>query len=138
MPSSDPVAYALEPDLAVEEFWLVMRASGLAERRPAADAVRDAAMLRKTSLIATARVDGKLVGIARALTDFAWHCYLADLAVDPVHGGAGIGRALIAFMHAAAGPDTTLNLIAAPAAVGFYERIGLVRPSAAFVIPRRS
>ncbi len=130
------LVYTLEADLPVAEFHAVMRASGLSERRPAEDPARDDAMLRHTSLIATARVDRALVGVARALTDFGWHCYLADLAVDRAHAGRGIGRALVVFVHAEAGSGTTLNLLAAPAAVGFYEAIGFERHPAAFIVPR--
>ncbi len=134
MPISD-VSYAIEPTLAVDAFVTVLRASGLAERRPVDDTPRIAAMLANADLIATARVGGELVGVARAITDFVRDCYLSDLAVDRPHAGRGIGRALLAYIHAAAGAGTTLILTAAPGAVGFYERIGLERPEA-FVIPR--
>ena len=134
MPTAEPV-YALEPALAAPEFLAVLHASGLAARRPVDDPVRIAAMLANAGLIATARIDGTLVGVARALTDHVRDCYLSDLAVSRAHMGRGIGRALIAFVHAAAGPQTTLTLIAAPQAVVFYERLGLARPDA-FTIPR--
>lgn len=75
------------------------------------------------------------MGVARAITDFVRDCYLSDLAVDRTHAGRGIGRALLAYIHAAAGAGTTLILTAAPGTVGFYERIGLERPEA-FVILR--
>jgi len=131
--------YALEPGLAAAAFVAVLRASGLAERRPVDDPERIAAMLANADLIATARaVDGTLLGVARALTDYAHACYLADLAVDRAHAGRGIGRALIAFVHAAAGAGTLLNLIAAPGAATFYDRIGLARHPAAFTVPRRT
>ncbi len=135
MPTAEPI-YALEPDLGPVEFLAVLHASGLAARRPVDDPARIAAMLASAQLIATARVDGAIVGVARAITDYARDCYLCDLAVDRAHIGHGIGRALIAYVHAAAGPQTTLTLIAAPAAVSFYERIGLERPNA-FTIPRQ-
>ena len=127
--------YALEPDLAAAEFIAVLRASGLAERRPVDDLPRIIRMLANADLIATARAGDELVGVARAITDFARDCYLSDLAVDRAHAGRGIGRALITYVHAAAGAGTTLVLTAAPGAIGFYERIGLARPDA-FIIPR--
>ena len=129
--------YALEPGLAAAAFVAVLRASGLAERRPVDDPERIAAMLANADLIATARAaDGTLLGVARALTDYAHACYLADLAVDRAHAGRGIGRALIAFVHAAAGAGTLLNLIAAAGTPTLYDRIGLARRRAAFTVPR--
>jgi hypothetical protein len=43
---------------------------------------RIAKMLEHGNLMITARDGKKLIGIARSLTDFAFCCYLSDLAVD--------------------------------------------------------
>jgi hypothetical protein len=37
------------------------------------------------NLVVTARDEGKLVGVARSLTDFLYVCYLSDLAVDATY-----------------------------------------------------
>jgi hypothetical protein len=42
-------------------------------------------MLWHADPIVTARVDDHLVGVARALTDVSFCCYLSDLAVDRAH-----------------------------------------------------
>lgn len=120
-----PVYYRVEPDLSVEEFQAVLMASGLGARRPVDDTARLARMLARASLVVTARVEGQLVGVARAVTDFAYCCYLSDLAVADLFQRQGIGRRLIAETHAAAGEETTLVLVAAPAADDAYRRIGL-------------
>ncbi len=39
-------------------------------------------MCENANLIVTARLDGKLIGVARSITDFAYCTYLSDLAVD--------------------------------------------------------
>ena len=39
-------------------------------------------MLEHADIIVTARVTGQLVGVSRAVTDFAFCTYLSDLAVD--------------------------------------------------------
>ena len=79
------ILYALEPDLPATEFRAVLVASTLGERRPVDDLARLDRMLREADLVVTAR-DGKhLVGIARALTDFSYSCYLSDLAVDAAY-----------------------------------------------------
>jgi hypothetical protein len=76
------LVYALEPTLTAEEFQAVLIASTLAARRPADDLARLDKMLRNAQIIVTARHNGRLVGISRAITDFAFCCYLSDLAVD--------------------------------------------------------
>lgn len=101
-------------------------ASTLGERRPVGDLDRLAAILRHADLVVTARHEGRLVGVARAITDFSYCCYLSDLAVDGSFQRQGIGRRLIAETHAGAGADTTLILVAAPAAAGCYPAIGMV------------
>ena len=130
------IRFALEPGLTAEEFRAVLLASTLGERRPVADLPRLETMLRQADLVVTARSAGHLVGISRALTDFAFCCYLSDLAVDVAFQHQGIGKRLIAETHRAAGPITSLILVAAPAAEGYYPKIGLQAVKSAWVIPR--
>lgn len=47
------------------------------------------------SYVVTARRDGRLVGLARALSDGATVCYLQDVLVHPAEQRHGIGRALV-------------------------------------------
>lgn len=131
------ISYALEPDLSVEEFTAVLTASTLAERRPVNDAARIERMLREADVIVTARRDGKLVGVSRAITDFSFCCYLSDLAVDETFQKQGIGKELIAQTHKEAGTQTTLILIAAPAAEKYYTKIGM-EPAPCYVIKKTS
>ena len=95
------------------------------------------AMLRNASLIVTARQDGRLVGIARALTDFAYCTYLSDLAVDVAVQRQGVGKRLLQEAHERAGLHTTLILLAAPAAREYYPRIGMTRHDSCWITPGR-
>lgn len=131
------IAYAVEPDLSAAAFLDVLHRSGLAERRPVDDRPRIEAMLRRADLIVTARADGRLVGVARSVTDFAYCCYLSDLAVDRALQGRGIGTALVRRTRAEAGggaPDPGIRciLLSAPAAVDFYIKVGLERHERCF------
>ena len=132
----DEVAYQLEPDLGLDEFLDLLQRSTLAERRPVDEPETLRAMLRNADILATARIDGRLVGISRALTDFAWCTYLSDLAVDEAHQRRGIGRELIRRTHEAAGLQTTLILLAAPKARAYYPRIGMQAHDSCWIIPR--
>jgi GNAT superfamily N-acetyltransferase len=128
------VAYQLEPELGPTEFIDLLVRSTLAERRPVHEAATIEAMLANASLILTARVAGKLVGVSRALTDFAFCTYLSDLAVDEAYQRRGIGRELIRRTHDAAGRRTHLILLAAPKARDYYPHIGMTRHDSCWVV----
>jgi GNAT superfamily N-acetyltransferase len=123
-----------EASLAAPEFLDVLRRSGLDERRPVDDPERIAAMAANANLVVTARDGGRLVGVARSGTDFAYFCYCSDLAVDRAYQGRGIGRQLLAATRAELHPKATLYLISAPKAVSFYEHIGMTRLDRCFAI----
>ncbi|HEY7170954.1 MAG TPA: GNAT family N-acetyltransferase [Vicinamibacterales bacterium] len=128
------ITYQLEPDLVPAEFIDLLVRSTLAERRPIHDLSRIRAMLTNADVVATARADGRLVGVSRAVTDFAYCVYLSDLAVDVAFQRQGIGRELIRRTHEAAGLATHLILVAAPKAVGYYPHIGMERHDSCWVI----
>lgn len=130
------VTYQREPSLLPEEFIDVLRRSTLAERRPVNDVDRIRAMIENADLVVTARLDGRLVGMARAITDFAFCTYLADLAVDEAYQRQGIGRELIRRTHEAAGLHTAFILLAAPKAQSYYPHIGMTRHESCWVVPR--
>ncbi|GBU18614.1 MULTISPECIES: GNAT family N-acetyltransferase [Methylobacterium] len=129
---SGAVAYAVEPDLDAASFQEVLVASGLASRRPAEFLERLGRMLAGADLVVTARIDGRLVGVARTLTDFSFCAYLSDLAVARDVQGLGIGQGLIEATRQAAGPEVSLLLTAAPGVEGYYARIGMPRVAHAF------
>ena len=132
----DPVSFALEPDFAPTEFIDVLRRSGLAERRPVDQADRILGMLDHASILAVARESsGRAVGVARAISDFTYCTYLSDLAVDRDFQRQSIGRALIQRVRDAGGGNATLVLLAAPAAVGYYPRLGLERHGSCWTMP---
>ena len=129
--------YAVEPDLTVAEFRQVLVESTLGERRPIDEPERLEQMLRGADLIVTARIDGVLVGVARSVTDFAFCCYLSDLAVIKHAQGRGIGRRLIEETRERCGGIwVSVHLHAAPGAVTFYESIGMPRNADAFSYKR--
>ena len=132
------VAYALEPNLAAEAFIDVLVRSTLAERRPVHDLSAINGMLRNADVIVTARVDGLLVGVSRAITDFSFCTYLSDLAVDEKFQSQGIGQELIQRTHEAAGLNTTLILLAAPKAMTYYPHIGMTKHESCWFIPRQA
>lgn len=118
--------------LDIAEVVSVYRASGLAERRPVDDTDRFTTMVRGSNLVVTARVDDRLVGIARSITDGAYATYLSDIAVDREFQRRGIGVDLIRVTQEAA-PRAKLILLSAPAAVEYYPHIGFTQHPSAWV-----
>ena len=119
------VTYQAEPNLRPTDFIDALQRSGLAERRPIEYPDQISGMLQHADIILTARCEGLLVGVSRAITDFSFCTYLSDLAVDQAFQRRGIGQELIRQTHLAAGRHTRLILLAAPAAESYYPRIGL-------------
>jgi predicted N-acetyltransferase YhbS len=132
------IVYAVEPDLPAEAFRAILIASTLSERRPVGDLERLDRMLRQADIIVTARDEERLVGISRAVTDFAYCCFLSDLAVDVAYQHQGIGKCLIDETRTRAGECTTLILVAAPAAETYYPKIGMRQRPSCWEIPRTS
>ena len=129
----DEIDWAVEPDLSAAEFADVLTRSTLAERRPVDEPDTIEAMVRHADVIVTARIDGLLIGVSRAISDFAFCTYLSDLAVDTAHQRRGIGRELIRRTHEAAGAGTKLILLAAPQAAAYYPHIGMERHDSCWV-----
>ena len=117
------IEYKTTPDLDVDAAIELYVASTLGERRPVGDRRRMEIMLRSADIIITAWDGELLVGVARSITDWVWTTYLADLAVRLSHQRHGIGKELMRRTQAAA-PEAKILLLAAPAAVDYYPRVG--------------
>ena len=89
------ITYRLGNDLDLDAVIELYRASTLGERRPVDDRERMKLMIANANLVVTAWDGGKLVGIARSVSDFSYATYLSDLAVRASHQKHGIGRELI-------------------------------------------
>lgn len=121
-------------DLDLDEVLAVYHQSGLGERRPVQDRDRMAAMVREANLVVVAReADGTLIGIARSISDFSYVTYLSDIAVIRRHQRSGVGTALLDATRQQA-PDTKVVLLSAPAATGYYPRVGFTRHDSAWVL----
>jgi GNAT superfamily N-acetyltransferase len=128
------ILYTREKSLTVDEFATLLGRTSLGARRPLHDRECLGAMLRHASLLCTAWDGDRLVGVARSVTDFAYCCYLSDLAVDESYQRQGIGRKLIELTRSALGKHARLILVAAPQATEYYPHLGFhPHPSAWFL-----
>jgi predicted N-acetyltransferase YhbS len=127
------IIYKIEEHLDPHEFIDVLNRSTLGERRPVNDFKRISEMCKNANLIITARIDGKLVGVARSITDFVYCTYLSDLAVDDAYQNKGIGKKLIAETKKHS-TQAKLILLSAPAAVDYYPKIGMEKHKYCFIL----
>lgn len=127
------IEYKIENNLGVEEFSDILISSTLGERRPIDDPARLHTMLKYANLIVTARYNELLVGVSRAITDFAYCTYLSDLAVDKAYQKKGIGTELIRRTQLEA-PEAKLILLSAPAAIDYYPKIGMIHHEHCFYL----
>jgi len=129
------IIYQQESSFELDEMLRVYRASGI--NRPTEDSARMAIMLASANLIVTARHDGKLVGLARCLSDKAYVVYICDLLVDKAYQQQGIGKALLAAVQHATGPQVQQLLRSAPSAMLYYPQQGFETITNAFAIQRQ-
>jgi len=127
------IVYAIESNLNSSEFIDVLNRSTLGERRPVDDFSRIIKMCENANLIVTARLDGKLIGVARSITDFVYCTYLSDLAVDVAYQKKKIGKKLIEETKKQA-PQAKLILLSAPAAIDYYPQIGMKKHNHCFIL----
>lgn len=126
------IIYQVEKDLNVEEFRNLLIRSTLGERRSIDDNNKLEKMCENADIMLTARFEGKLVGVARSLSDFVYATYLSDLAVDKAFQKLGIGKKLIAETKKLV--QGKLILLSAPAAIEYYAKIGMKQFEYTFIL----
>ena len=125
------LTYRTNHPVSRAQFIALLQKTSLGARRPLAEAERIDAMLQNADLLISAWDDDRLVGIARAVTDYAYCCYLSDLAVDEAWQRRGICQELLATLKQALHPQCKIILLAAPQATDYYPHIGFTQhPSA--------
>lgn len=83
--------------------------------------------LRDSHTLVTARVAGRLVGIANAISDGHLVVYYPHLLVHPEFKRRGIGRKMVEAMNAIYGSFHQQMLTADGEAIEFYKAVGFVR-----------
>jgi len=131
------ITYRTDAHITSGQFIDILKRSTLDERRPVNSPERIQKMLDHANILVTAWDGNLLVGVSRALTDFSFCCYLSDLAVDTGYQKKGIGKRLVKETHHVAGGLTTLILLAAPAAAGYYPKIGMEQFTDCFIVRRK-
>lgn len=126
------IVYAREQSLSVADYVAVLSETTLRDKRPLQNTKRIAEMLGGANFIVTAREDGQILGLARCITDHAWICYCAELAVKESAQRRGTGKGILDACWDLLGPRIGFSLFSEPGALAFYERAGLTRLDSGF------
>lgn len=129
------ILFTIETELNIDEAIALYIASGI--KRPTDQPERMQLMLQHANLIISARQDGRLLGLARCLTDYSFMVYIADLLVDIAWQRQGIGARLLAEVQRVTGPQVQQLLLSAPSAMEYYPKVGFSPLSNAFAIARK-
>jgi predicted N-acetyltransferase YhbS len=104
--------------------------------RPTHDKERIQKIYDNSNLIVTAWDGEILAGVARSITDWAWACYLSDLAVRQEYKMMGIGKKLIELTKDKVGEQSMVLLLSVPTAMEYYPKVGFVKQESSFIIHR--
>ena len=129
------ITYLEDKLLNAADVAEVFKKSGI--KRPYEDIERVQRMIDNSDIIISAWDDKKMIGLARAITDYSYCCYLSDLAVDKEYQNQGIGKHLVNKLQIILGEEPSLVLLSSPGAIEFYPRIGFEKTDKAYVIARK-
>ena len=128
------ITYKFDVKPTVDQIIELYDKAGLP--RPTNDKERIRKIYENSNLIFTAWDNEKLVGVSRSITDWAWSCYLADLAVNPEYKKSGIGKKLIELTKEKVGEQTMVLLLSVPTAMEYYPKVGFSKEDRSFIIHR--
>lgn len=129
------ITYKVNERIKADELSVVFKASGI--KRPSDDLTRLQRMIENSNVLVTAWDKEQLVGVARAVTDFSYCCYLSDLAVNKQYQKKGIGKELVKLVQEHIGDEVALILLASPIAMEYYPNIGFEKIENGFKISRK-
>lgn len=127
------ITYLPQPKITAQDFIDILEKSTLGLRRPLADQEAMQTMFQHGNVYVGAYDGEKLVGLARVMTDFVYTSYLSDLAIDEAYQHQGIGKQLIIEVKKFI-PRAKVILLAAPAAEGYYPKIGMQNHGHCYVL----
>ncbi len=85
-----------------------------------------ARIVKGSHCFAIAQLEGKIIGIGRAISDRASDAYIQDVLVDKAFRGSGVGSKVVGFIIQAVHADGLrwIGVIAEPGSAPFYEPLG--------------
>ncbi|ETT55093.1 MULTISPECIES: GNAT family N-acetyltransferase [unclassified Paenibacillus] len=127
--------FKVNEKLLPEQMAEVFRLSGL--KRPHSDLDRMGKMIDQADVLISCWDGGRVVGVARAITDYCYCCYLSDLAVIQDYQKKNIGKSLIELLQQTLGDQVSIVLLSSEQALTFYPQVGFEQANNAFRIARK-
>lgn len=118
------VEYELDGDISEEEVMALYEANGWSSAKKPKTLM---AALRNAHSLATARLEGRLVGLGNAISDGHLVVYYPHLLVHPAYQRQGIGKAIVKRLQERYRDFHQQMLTADRDAIEFYEKLGFVR-----------
>ena len=109
--------------ISASQFIAVLDASGI--HRPTEDRARMQRMLNNANVLLTAWDDHQLIGVLRGVSDKSYCTFVSELAVIKSH------------LHTIQGPNISIMLLSAPAAMQFYPKVDFRPVPTAFKVQRQ-
>ena len=129
------ISYNINARIEAHQLADLFTRSGI--KRPVEDLNRIKKMIENSNLLVTAWDGEQLVGSARAITDFGFYCYIADLAIDKEYQNHGIGHELVNEIMEQTGDECTIVVMATPETIEYFPRIGFEKAGNAYIISRK-
>jgi N-acetylglutamate synthase-like GNAT family acetyltransferase len=129
------ITYKVNEPIKAEELSNVFKTSGI--KRPFDDLNRLQRMIENSNVLITAWDNDQIVGVARAITDYCYCCYLSDLAVNKNYHSKGIGKELVSLVKEHIGEEVALLLLSSPSAMEYYPKVGFEKIDNGFKISRK-
>ncbi|WEG19238.1 GNAT family N-acetyltransferase (plasmid) [Alkalihalophilus pseudofirmus] len=129
------ITYKVNETIKAEELSNVFKTSGI--KRPFNDLERLQRMIKNSNVLITAWDNDQVVGVARAITDYCYCCYLSDLAVNKNYQSKGIGKELVSLVQEHIGEEVALLLLSSPITMEYYPKIGFEKIENGFKISRK-
>jgi len=121
----------------IEAHLLAELYSNAGLSRPVDDLNRIKKMIENANLMVTAWDGERLVGAARALSDYSYCTYISDLAIDKEYQNHGIGHELVSEIIKQAGEESNFILLSPPETMEYYPKIGFEIADNAFIVTRK-
>ena len=130
------ITYEINPTITSTQFIEILNSSTLGKRRPIDDIDTINGMINNADILITAIHNNKIIGIARAVSDFNYCCYLSDLAVHSKYQNKAIGKMLISKVQEQLNNKCKIILLSAPNASEYYPKIGFTQHNSAWVLQK--
>ena len=108
--------------IGTEDVIRLLHTTYWAEKRPAE--LIERSMRNSACYGVVSGEDGRLMGFARVISDWATTYYLCDVVIDPAYRGRGLGKALVGHIEALPSLSGLRGFLITRDAHGLYRHFG--------------